>query len=411
MHFIPKANRNIHESIGDLEKDIKLMKKMDLPITENLEDELRVGTCTFFRCFGNGSGNSLSLVKLGVNNDSIVHYKITYDEFVTRSEKKLDSFYIQRRNTVRVLENLPLVIYHNVNVDCVNTILLHIIGITSTYLENCEVKNISLMFDYPVYHYNIFDCGDCIIFVTGNQEYLFTGILICKIRFQDDSNCEVAEIFRKDLSQFIHSYYWDIHFKKIIEKRMFLQYKTKGQYKDYGCILDLNSGDILNLPPAFMESESMLHVVKHGNCDLLITVTPNEVKVLRYLGHGKFKSKQMDFDLRPYAFCTFQFISNRNSQALMVLSKIASREVHMFDLFDLKNKALIFQGNEDEDLHICFNDTGEEIYVFHQNTLYVYFHRLPIKSLLSLAADIVRKIYTKTELRQMNLPRDLYQNL
>ena len=41
----------------------------------------------------------------------------------------------------------------------------------------------------------------------------------------------------------------------------------------------MRSGDILNLLPPFMESESMLHVVKHGNFDLLITMLPNEVKV------------------------------------------------------------------------------------------------------------------------------------
>ena len=41
----------------------------------------------------------------------------------------------------------------------------------------------------------------------------------------------------------------------------------------------MRSGDVLNLLPPFMESESMLHVVKHGNFDLLITMLPNEVKV------------------------------------------------------------------------------------------------------------------------------------
>ena len=150
----------------------------------------------------------------------------------------------------------------------------------------------------------------------------------------------------------------------------------------------MRSGDILNLLPPFMESESMLHVVKHGNFDLLITVLPNEVKVLSDVGHGKFKSKQMDFELEPYAFCTFQFISSRNSQALVVLSKISSREIHVFDLFDLNNKALTFHGSEDEDLHICFNHSGEEMYVFRQSTLSAYFYCSPIKSLLSLAADI-----------------------
>ena len=62
MYFTPKVNRNNLKLIGNLEKDIKLTKKIDLPITENFEDELRLGTCTFFRCFENGSDDSLSLV-------------------------------------------------------------------------------------------------------------------------------------------------------------------------------------------------------------------------------------------------------------------------------------------------------------------------------------------------------------
>ena len=268
-------------------------------------------------------------------------------------------------------------------------IYLHLIGITSTYLEKFHAKDILFMFDYPVCHLKIFDCGGYIVFVTGNQEYLVTEILILKIQFQDDSNCEVAEVFRKDLSQFIDSYYWDVHFKKIIEKRIFLQYQTKDGCKDVGCILDLNSGDILNLPPGFMEGESRLYVVKHGNCDLLISLFPNQVKVLRYFEHGKFKSKQIDFDFSSYALCYAQFISNRNSQ---VRTKIS-------------------HGNEDKGLAIYFNDTGEEIYVFNQNILSVYFYRSPVKSLLSLAAGIVRIICTETELRQMNLPRYLFQNL
>ena len=73
----------------------------------------------------------------------------------------------------------------------------------------------------------------------------------------------------------------------------------------------MRCGDILNLPPPFMESENMLHVVKHGNFDLLITMLLNEVKVLRYVGHGKFKSKQMDFELEPYAFCTLIYFKQK----------------------------------------------------------------------------------------------------
>ena len=32
MYFIPKVNQNIHKSTGHLEKDIKLMKEIDLTI-------------------------------------------------------------------------------------------------------------------------------------------------------------------------------------------------------------------------------------------------------------------------------------------------------------------------------------------------------------------------------------------
>ena len=401
MYFIPKVNRNIHKSLGHLEKDIKLMRKMDLMCLDRP---------TFFRCYGNGSDNSLSLVQVSLK-DTIVHYKIAYDDCITRSEKELDYYYIELEYSWHFLKNLPLVAFFKENDNSRKSIYLHLIGIPSTYLEKIYADDISLMFDYPVCNFKIFDCGDYIIFVTGNQEYVVTEVLVLKIQFQDDSKCEVAEVFRKDLRQFFYVNYSEIDFMKTVDRRMFLQYQTKNGCKDDGCILDLNSGDILNLPSGFMESDSRLYVVKHGNCDLLISLFPNQVKVLRYFGHGKSKPKQIDFDFSSYALCYTQFISNRNSQVLMILSKVYRREIHVFDLFDLKNKTLIFHGNEGKGLAFYFNDTGEEIYVLHQNILSVYFYCSPVKSLLSLAADIVRIIYTETELSQMNLPRDLYQIL
>ena len=234
------------------------------------------------------------------------------------------------------------------------------------------------------------------------KSIFFSEILVLKIQFQDDSNCEVVEDFRKNLSQFIDAYYSEVHFMKVVDKRMFLQYQTKDVCKEDSCILNLSSGDIHNLPPGFMEDESRLYVVKHGKTDL-IGLFPNQVKVLRYFGHGKFKSKLMDFDFNSYPLCDVEFISNRSSQVFMILSTFSSNEIHVFGLFDLKNRALIFQGSEDKHLQIFVNGTGEEIYIFHQNTLSVYFHHSPVKSLLSLAAAIIRIIYTENELSQMNL--------
>ena len=102
MYFLPKVNHNIHKSLGHLEKDIKLMKKMDLTMC--------LDRITVFRCYGNGSDNGLSLVQL-LLNDTIVHYKTTYDECITRSEKKLDDCYINIGYSWHVWESLPLVAF------------------------------------------------------------------------------------------------------------------------------------------------------------------------------------------------------------------------------------------------------------------------------------------------------------
>ena len=155
MYFIPKVNQNIHKSTGHLEKDIKLMKKIDLTIC--LEKFI------FFSIFGNGSDNSLAFVDFLSNDGEIlVHYKIAYDECISCSEK--NSGYIEFEYSPHFLENLPLVAFFKENVNFRKSIHLHLIGIPSTYLEKFQADDILLMFDYPVCDVKIFDSGDYIIY-------------------------------------------------------------------------------------------------------------------------------------------------------------------------------------------------------------------------------------------------------
>ena len=82
-------------------------------------------------------------------------------------------------------------------------------------------------------------------------------------------------------------------------------------------------------------------------------------------------------------------------------------ELHVFDLHDLGNTSLVFQGEQFMDWQCCISQTGNEIYIFQNDLLYVYFYKLPMNSLFSLAVDAVNTFYAVIELKKMNLPNHI----
>ena len=86
-------------------------------------------------------------------------------------------------------------------------------------------------------------------------------------------------------------------------------------------------------------------------------------------------------------------------------------EVVVFDLFDTTNFTVIPRGMKlylEPDFY--FNETGEEIYAHYDGEgVLIHLYKSMFKSLLLQSALVVAKNYTIIQLRDMNLPRQLYK--
>ena len=118
----------------------------------------------------------------------------------------------------------------------------------------------------------------------------------------------------------------------------------------------------------------------------------------------------MPFNFELYGYSDYEFISNRNNQVLMFLFVRDYRELHVSDLHDIRNTSEVFQGKQFVDWQSCISQTEDEIYIFKNDLLHVYSYKLPMKSLFSLSVDAVKRFYTVTELKKMNLPNHIYKS-
>ena len=111
------------------------------------------------------------------------------------------------------------------------------------------------------------------------------------------------------------------------------------------------------------------------------------------------------YSLMTRAFC----YSNRYNQILFFL--INRGEVVVFDLFDTTNFTVIPYGmNLFLEPDFYFNETGEEIYTHYDGErMLIYLYKSMFKSWLLQSVLVVAENYTKTQLHDMNLRRQLYK--
>ena len=101
--------------------------------------------------------------------------------------------------------------------------------------------------------------------------------------------------------------------------------------------------------------------------------------------------------------------SNSHNQILFFLVK--QWEVVIYDLFDTSDFAVLPYDEDKEPSQLHVNESGEEIYAYHRQRMSVYLYKAMLKSLFSQSALITVKVYTKAQLRDMNLPRQFYKYL
>ena len=152
------------------------------------------------------------------------------------------------------------------------------------------------------------------------------------------------------------------------------------------------------------------HVDYEGGVIVTVSLSTNRIRLFSKIvkkGYSLLKCFSMEFtySITTRAFCC----SNRYNQILFFL--VNRGEVVVFDLFDTANFTVIPRGMKlylEPDFY--FNETGEEIYAHYDGErVLIYLYKSMFKSLLLQSALVVAKNYTIAQLRDMNLPRQLYK--
>ena len=105
-------------------------------------------------------------------------------------------------------------------------------------------------------------------------------------------------------------------------------------------------------------------------------------------------------------YCT----SNSNGQLLFFVN--CPENIAVYDLFDITECTYLpILPKGGEPFEVRHNKTGEEFYICRGKRIYICLHKTMLKSLTLLSASVVSKTYTKSDLIEMRLPRQLYKYL
>ena len=408
MYFVPESKLGKYETSENLEKGVKFMKQIDVGDHEN---EGTAKVVEYLRCFNKSFDNTLSYIKQIFNESRhFTHYKLTYDGLVTKHQKILDVFYSQPYlGCGYVLENIPLIFYYNIT-GSKTRIKLYLLGIPGSYLENVDSREASVKLDFPFYLSATTCSLDCIVFTILNRNDNTCWILVLQVQVSNVNNCELIEIWRKNLNQCIRNLE-NVYSIIKAESKLFLQYRKVGGNDVDGCILDLHTEDLIDLPAKFTLDCGVTYFVKCYNQYFVINLilSENKIQIFRCQRKTRCRSQSIYFNFESVGHCKLKCMINRKYRIFLLVADCDNSRVQMFDLLDSSNKALLYQGYNNARMDLCFSETGEEMYFYQRNKVTVCFYRCPIKSLLSLAVDFVCELYSKKELKEINLPKQLHQ--
>ena len=244
-------------------------------------------------------------------------------------------------------------------------------------------------------------------------------MILLKVERENDNLYNFVEISRHNLERSIQGTFSDetIIYNKTEDTILFTA-KTFNQTPNYLMLLIYNvkSKSIEQSIEAMEDPISskvffLDHVDYEGGVIVTVCFYKNhEVRLFSKIGkegYSLVKCFSMDFTsvLENYSCCC----SNRRSQILFFMVKRC--EVIIFDLLDTSNFTVLPYGVDERPPQFYFNESGEEIYVHYDQRTSVYLYKSMLKSLFLQSALITAKFYTKAQLRDMNLPRQLYRYL
>ena len=251
-----------------------------------------------------------------------------------------------------------------------------------------------------------------------NQAKYQKLMILLKIERENDNLYNFIEISRNNLERSIQGSFSDeaMIYNKTEDTILFTA-KTFNQTPNYLMLLIYNvkSKSIQQSIEAMEDPRGskvffLDHVDYEGGVIVIVSFYKNQVRLFSKIGkkgYSLLKCFSMNFTsvLENYSCCC----SNRHSQILFFLVKRC--EVIIFDLFDTSDFAVLPYGVDERPPQLYFNESREEIYVHYDQRTLVYLYKSMLKSLFLQSALIIAKLYTKAQLRDMNLPRQLYKYL
>ena len=254
---------------------------------------------------------------------------------------------------------------------------------------------------------------------TFGQRSFYCLFVLFEIQLKGDYLHECVELSRINLEEYIEGQF-NVDDMVVDENEEKILFGVTKLYNSPSLILllyDIKTRTIEKSIVAFENpGYSRVYFVDHSNFKggviIPVSFIRNEIKIFTRndeMDYTILRSIPFNFDdaLLPCS-CFPYCISNRNNQVLFFLNH--RTHVAVYDLFDISNGAILPFSSKEKPRNICFNKTGEEIFIYtHKKKIHVYLYKSFFKSLTLQCVFVVRKTYTKSKLMEMRLPKQLYK--
>ena len=248
--------------------------------------------------------------------------------------------------------------------------------------------------------------------------------VLFEIQLKGDNCYECVEISRINLEEYIEvkDTFGDLIIENMVcneteQKILFQLRRSRFLFSEVLLALyDIKTRSILQTFVAFENPAwCMTYFVNHldfeGGIIVGASYGSNEIRLFTRNGENNFipftcVSFKFEYSLSPVNFTPY-CISNCKNQLLFF--QVKENCVTVCDLFDMTNRTTLFIAAGQMPFRLHFNKTGEELYIYNGEKMYIYLYKPIFKSLTLLSASIVAKCYTKSKLIEMELPKRLYK--
>ena len=424
MYFLPEEEVTSCGVSAKLGNNIKLMRQVALPLGNVCwEYFVKSGTELVFYSTNLGAGE---ITSRKINHDGVVQqFK---GDALPRSKEwawKLSLF---------LFESLPIIgIYHSMNE--LKKIKFSFYAIPGVVTGRIKIEDVILDVGYKFHAVSVCVSSNYVAVIIRISQYdsslsIFTSsigsknlktrqklLVLFEIQMESENCYKFVELCRNNLEELIGKFTGMEMIFNRTEDVLLFHAKTFNESPNHLVILIYNkNSDRFEETIKVFENpvSSRVFFVNHtafkGGVIVAASFYKNQIKLFSKNIENRYtllKSFSVNFggSLDNFACCC----SNRKNQILFFDVKFG--EVCIFDVFDPSNKTFLTYGCNERHPQFYFNETGEEIYVHYDQRTCIYLYKSMYKSLLLQSASIVAKTYTKRQLADMKLPKQIYKYL